>query len=41
MGIDYSVDFLPDAEHLSVVDKSALADILSEDAWSYPLSRGI
>jgi len=32
MGIDRSIDFLPDAKHLSVVDKSTFADILSEAA---------
>ena len=34
MWIDCSIDFLPDAKHLSVVDKTALADILGEAAWS-------
>ena len=28
MWIDCSIDFLPDAKHLSVVNKTALADIL-------------
>ena len=31
-GCNCSINFLPDAKHLSVVDKSALADILSEAA---------
>ena len=34
MGFDRFIDFLPDAEHLSAVDKSAFADILGESAWS-------
>ena len=29
------MDFLPDAEHLSVVDKSAFADVLGKAAWRY------
>jgi len=33
LGIDRSVDFLPDAKHLSMVDKSVFADILGEAAW--------
>jgi len=32
MVIDCSIDFLPDAKHLSVVDKRAFMDILSEAA---------
>jgi len=31
----YGLLFLPDAEHLSVVDKSAFADVLGEAAWWY------
>ena len=27
------MDFLPDAEYLSVVDKSEFADVLGEAAW--------
>ena len=27
-GLNHSVDFFPDAKHLSVVDKSAVTDIL-------------
>ena len=34
MGFDRFIDFLPDAKHLSTVDKSAFADILGESAWS-------
>ena len=34
MGFDRFIDFLPDAKHLSAVDKSAFADILGESAWS-------
>ena len=34
MGFDRFIDFLPDAKHLSAVDKSAFADILCESAWS-------
>ena len=33
MGIDRSIDFLPDAKHLSAVDRSAFADTLGEAAW--------
>ena len=29
-----SIDFLPGAKHLSGVEKSAFADILSKAAWS-------
>jgi len=29
------MDFLPGAEHLSVVDNSAFADVLGEAAWWY------
>ena len=29
-----SIAFVPDAKHLSAVDKSAFADILGESAWS-------
>ena len=32
VGINSSIDFLPDAKHMSMVDKSAFADILSEAA---------
>jgi len=32
MGIYHSIDVLPDAKHLSMVDKSTFADILVEDA---------
>ena len=35
VGINHSINFLPDAERLSVVNKSAFADILSEVAWSH------
>ena len=34
MGFDCFIDFLPDAKHLSAVNKSAFADILGESAWS-------
>jgi len=34
IGIDCSIA-LPDAKYLSVVDKSAFADILGEVAWSH------
>ena len=34
MGFNRSIDFISDAKHLSVVDKSAFADILGEAAWS-------
>ena len=37
-GIDYSIDFLPGAKHLSVVDKSVFADILGEATWSHNCS---
>jgi len=30
-----SIDFLPDTKHLSVVEKSAFADILGKAAWSH------
>ena len=30
MGFDRTIDFLPDAKHLSVILKSAFADILDE-----------
>jgi len=42
MVIDRSIDFLPDAKHLSIV-MSAFADILGEAAWSHtqPLSKGM
>jgi len=29
MGINRSIDFLPNAKHLSVLDKSAFADVVS------------
>ena len=29
-----SIEFLPDAKHLSVVEKSAFADIIGKAAWS-------
>ena len=32
MGFDRTIDFLPDAKHLSVMLKSAFADILDESA---------
>ena len=35
LGFDRSIDFFPDAKHLSAVDKSAFADNLSESAWSH------
>jgi len=35
LGHNCSIDFLPDAQHLSVVEKSAFAGILSEAAWSH------
>ena len=34
VGCNCSIDFLSDAKQLSVVEKSAFADILSEAAWS-------
>jgi len=34
LGHSCSIDFLPDAEHLSGVEKSDCTDILSKDAWS-------
>jgi len=30
-----SIDFLHDAKHLSVVEKSAFTDILGKAAWSH------
>jgi len=43
MVIDRSIDFLPDAKHLRIIDMSAFADILGEAAWSHTqlLSRGM
>ena len=35
MGFDRFIDFLPDAKHLSAVDKSAFADILGECMVTY------
>jgi len=35
MGIDCSIDVLPVAKHLRVVDKSTFADIFCEAAWSH------
>jgi len=35
LGCNCSIDFLPDAQHLSMVEKSAVADILGEAAWSH------
>jgi len=35
LGRNCSIDFLPDAKHLSAVEKSAFTDILSEAAWSH------
>jgi len=34
LGRSCSIDSLPDAKHLSGVEKSAFADILGEAAWS-------
>ena len=34
LGRSCSIDFLPDAKHLSRVEKSAFADILGKAAWS-------
>jgi len=34
LGRGCSIDFLPDAKHLSGVEKSAFADILGKAAWS-------
>ena len=34
LGRSCSIDFLPDAKHLSGVEKSAFADILGKAAWS-------
>ena len=31
----HSNDFLPEATHLSAADKSELADVLGEAAWSH------
>ena len=35
LGHNCSIDFLPDAKHLSVVEKSASTDILGEAVWSH------
>ena len=35
LGRNCSIDFLPDAKHLSGVEKSAFADILGEAVWSH------
>ena len=35
LGHNCSIDFLPDAKHLSMVEKSAFTDILGEPAWSH------
>ena len=34
LGRSCSIDFLPDAKHLSGVEKSAFADILGKAAWA-------
>ena len=34
LGHGSSIDFLPDAQHLSRVEESAFTDILSKAAWS-------
>ena len=34
LGRNCSIDFFPDAKHLSAVEKYAFTDILSEAAWS-------
>jgi len=34
LGHNCSIDFLPNAKHLNVVEKSAFTDILGEAAWS-------
>ena len=34
LGCSCSIDFLPDAKHLSRVEKSAFVDILGKAAWS-------
>ena len=34
LGRSCSIDFLPDAKHLSSVEKSAFADIVGKTAWS-------
>ena len=33
--------FLPDFEHLSVVEKSAITDVLGEAAWSHTYSWSV
>ena len=35
VGHNCSIDFSPDAQHLSVVEKSAFADIFGKAAWSH------
>jgi len=35
LGINFSVDFLPDAKHLSVADKPTFVDVLGEATWSH------
>jgi len=34
LGRSCSIDFFPDAKHLSGVEKSAFADIVGKAAWS-------
>jgi len=34
-GFNHSIDFISEAKHLSVVEKSAFADIFGEVAWSH------
>jgi len=34
LGRSCSIDFLPDAKHLSGVEKSAFTDIVGKAAWS-------
>ena len=34
LGRSCSIDFLPDAKHLSGVEKSAFTDIVDKAAWS-------
>ena len=35
LGINHSIDFLHDAKHLRVADKSTFVDILGEATWSH------
>ena len=40
-GFNCSMEFLPDAEHMNMVDKSAFADVLGEAAWSHTYSCSV